>query len=280
MPTLAAVLIALSATLQADAEEMPRGTFAPAVQTPAEADVPWPHAGDSHGDSGYLGASSSQEQDRNPQAATNASGAWWDDEVSPDDNGESPRGPLAASNTGGPLAITPPQQGESLLLSARDPAARGNPRSLPGTLVTMAGSLAMVLGLFFLVAWCLRRRLPGGAATLPPEVVETLGRSALLGRQNLYLLRCGTKLLLVWASNDAVETLTEITDPVEVDRLAGLCQRHRPHSASADFRDLMQQLGREPAGSEAGTARDAHAAPRAGSLASARRSPLFEDVDA
>ena len=63
------------------------------------------------------------------------------------------------------------------------------------------------------------------ATLLPTEVVEVLGRAPLAGRQQMHLLRCGNKLLLVSVTPTGAETLTEVTDPVEVDRLSGLCRQ-------------------------------------------------------
>ena len=50
--------------------------------------------------------------------------------------------------------------------------------------------LALVLGLFFLVVWALRRASPNSSATLPGEVLETLGRAPLANRQQVLMLRC------------------------------------------------------------------------------------------
>jgi hypothetical protein len=40
------------------------------------------------------------------------------------------------------------------------------------------------------------------------------------------------------------ETLTEVTDVTEVDRLAGLCQQQRPGSVTASFRHVLAQAGK------------------------------------
>lgn len=113
-------------------------------------------------------------------------------------------------------------------------------------------SLAIVLGLFFVAAWAVRRGLPQGPSALPSDVVEVLGRTPLAARQYAHLVRCGNKLLLVHVAPGCAETLTEITDPVEVDRLAGLCRQAHPQSATASFRQIFQQFSREkPADSEA-----------------------------
>ena len=95
-------------------------------------------------------------------------------------------------------------------------------------MATVGGSLAVVLGLFLLVAWVMRKASPRSSSALPGEVFEVLGRAPLAGRQQVHLLRCGSKLLLVSITPAATETLTEVTDPVEVDRLAGLCRQAHP----------------------------------------------------
>jgi flagellar biogenesis protein FliO len=149
--------------------------------------------------------------------------------------------PLAPRGRQSPLPLPPP---------GRSPAAQpGRNRGLT-SVVTVAGSLAIVLGAFFLVAWGMRRAAPAGATALPNEVFEVLGRAPMAGRQQVHLLRCGRKLVLVSVTPTGAETLTEITDPVEVDRLAGLCRQAHPQSATAAFREVFGQLasGRPGAG--------------------------------
>ena len=92
-------------------------------------------------------------------------------------------------------------------------------------LVTGAASLGIVLGLFLLVVWSVRRGMPQGAGLLPTEAVEVLGRAPIAGRQNVHLVRCGNKIVLLNVSATSVETLTEISDPDEVERLYELCRQ-------------------------------------------------------
>ena len=113
-------------------------------------------------------------------------------------------------------------------------------------MTTALGALAIVLGLFFIFAWLVKRAMPKGSAALPGEVVEVLGRAVLTARQNVHLVRIGNKLLLVSVSAAGAETLTEITDPVEVDRLAGICTEAKATSTTAAFRQVFQQFSREP----------------------------------
>jgi len=112
-------------------------------------------------------------------------------------------------------------------------------------LLAIFGSLGIVLGLFFAVMWVMRRGMPASAKLLPSEVVEVLGRTPLAGRQQAHLIRCGNKMLLVALTTDSAKTLTEITDPLEVDRIAGLCRESNPHSSTQAFRHIFQQFASE-----------------------------------
>jgi flagellar biogenesis protein FliO len=149
--------------------------------------------------------------------------------------------PRAASQPAIPMTKT--RQDEPLpLVPNRSAATQGKgPAGLPA-MVTTGGSLAVVLGLFFLLAWVFRRSAPRASALLPGEVFEVLGRAPLAGRQQVHLLRCGNKLLLVSVTPGGAETLTEVTDAAEVDRLAGLCRQGHPQSASAAFRQVFEQF--------------------------------------
>ncbi|MCE5266924.1 MAG: flagellar biosynthetic protein FliO [Planctomycetaceae bacterium] len=98
--------------------------------------------------------------------------------------------------------------------------------------VTLVIGLSIVLAIFFVVIWLVRRSMPPGHGPLPPEAFAVLGRAPLASRQQAQLVRCGNKLLLVCASATGVQTLTEITDPAEVERLVTLClARHTQPNA-------------------------------------------------
>jgi len=168
--------------------------------------------------------------------------------------------PYRLASTEAPAAETP--QHTPLRLAPRSDNARGAvgkpPKpaaSVSGTLGTVGGSLAIVLGLFFVVVWCSRRFAPSGSAVLPKEAVELLGRTSFAGRQQVQLLRVGNKLLLVGVSAGGMEMLTEISEPAEVEHLLSLCRREQPGSSSAAFRQVLSQLASEPAsGGFVGTA--------------------------
>ena len=165
---------------------------------------------------------------------------------------QAPAGPTESGKAepGMPAARTPPAAAPEapLPLAPRGRGARTEASGLPGrtgglsSLVTVGSSLAVVLGLFFVVAWIMRRTGGRASTRLPTDVLENLGHAPLAARQQVHLLRCGNKLLLVCLTPEGAQTLTEITDPDEVTRLAGLCRQTQPQSATAAFRQVFQQF--------------------------------------
>lgn len=89
------------------------------------------------------------------------------------------------------------------------------------------GSLAVVMGIFSIVVYFVRRTRGKSGHMLPTEVLEVLGRTSLNNRHYLQLIRLGDRLLLVAVSASGANTLSEITQPEEVERLANACsERH------------------------------------------------------
>jgi flagellar biogenesis protein FliO len=156
---------------------------------------------------------------------------------------EKPAQRLEAETTPSPAAqlrLQPPSRREGNAESRfRAPTAG----SAATTVIT---SLAVVLGLFLLSALVLRKTTGRHHATLPGEVVQTLGRAPLNGRQEMHLVRVGNKLLLLSVTATGAETLTEITEPEEIDRLAGICRQSHPDSITASFREILWQCGQTP----------------------------------
>ena len=90
-------------------------------------------------------------------------------------------------------------------------------------LLSMFGSLTVVLGLFALTMIGLRYTKRSDGTELDCSLVRVMGRTTLLGRHELCLVSVGNKLLLLSISPAKVQTLTEITDVDEVRRLERLC---------------------------------------------------------
>lgn len=139
-----------------------------------------------------------------------------------------------------PLPLARREQGASRQLS---PTSSTTPSS---AITSVVGSLVVVLGVFLAVVWLTKKFAPPGAAPLPKEAVELLGRAPLGGQHQMQLVRIGAKLLLVAVSPTGAANLTEITDAAEVERLTDLCRRQKSTSATAEFSRLLHQLGQEP----------------------------------
>jgi flagellar protein FliO/FliZ len=112
---------------------------------------------------------------------------------------------------------------------------------------TTVSALGVVIGFFLICAWLVRRGTRKSSAALPRDVVSVLGRVPLAARNVAQLLRVGNKLVLVSLTPAGAETLTEVTDPAEVDRLVGLCHQSDPHSTTKAFEQVFRQLSIEPA---------------------------------
>ena len=120
------------------------------------------------------------------------------------------------------------------------------------SMYTVVTALVVVIGAFLLFAWALRRggkNASGRRGTLPADAVSVLGRVPIAARQFAELLRVGNKLVLVAITPNGPTPLTEVTDPVEVDRLVGLCQQFDPKSSTKAFEQVFQQLAGEPTAS-------------------------------
>ncbi|HEY2250689.1 MAG TPA: flagellar biosynthetic protein FliO [Planctomycetaceae bacterium] len=135
---------------------------------------------------------------------------------------------------------------------AKEPKTPGNNKGKPsnGSLNkpattswgTTLGGLIAVLALIYLTAKVLRKSMPAAHRTLPVEVVQVLGRKPLDYRHSIHLIRCGSRLLVVGASQEGLTTLCEMTDPVEIDYLAGLCKPSEPTSVADTFNQLFRRF--------------------------------------
>jgi flagellar biogenesis protein FliO len=104
------------------------------------------------------------------------------------------------------------------------------------------GALTVALALVFLTAKVLRRTVPAVRTALPDGVVQVLGRKVLDYRHTIHLVRFGSRMLILGTSQEGMRTLSEITDPVEIDYLAGLCKISEPASISDTFGQLFQRF--------------------------------------
>ena len=116
------------------------------------------------------------------------------------------------------------------------------PTSTWAATLSMFFSLAVVLCFFLLVAWLVKKAQPTSFFKLPGDVVQVMGRTPMAPRQQMYVVRFGSKLLLISHQPGQTQTLAEITDADEVQRLAGLLEANQPGSISNSFRDVLKQV--------------------------------------
>ncbi len=234
--------------------------LATAVARPAAAQTPAPPDWADKGNSVYLGTNETQPAQNEPVAIGPAAAAEAQ--------------PITTSRRLDPAVVSamhteqdapreapdrhlaPPS---SRTLSEHDASAASRPSGASRRLVdfgvpmqslyTMGTGLAIVVGAFLLFAWTLRRsgRLRAGRGMLPDDAVSVLGRVSLTSKQVAQLIKVGNKLVLVALTPGGAETLTEVTDPIEVDRLMGLCQQRDPQSATQAFEQVFQSFSRESA---------------------------------
>jgi len=167
---------------------------------------------------------------------------------------ESHQAELVATDTGDEnRRLAPPSRPDVYAqASSGEPRGASHDRKLfefglpTQSIYTVLSALAIVIGAFLMFAWALRRGTKKSHAVLPADVASVLGRVPLAARQFAELLRVGNKLVLVSLTPNGAETLTEVTDPVEVDRLLGLCQQYDRHSTTTAFEQVFQQLSSEP----------------------------------
>ncbi|QEG33042.1 flagellar biosynthetic protein FliO [Bythopirellula goksoeyrii] len=121
------------------------------------------------------------------------------------------------------------------------------------SLGTAGAGLALVVGLFLLCVSLVRKTKPNASSLLPSDVVAVLGRVPLADRHFAHLIQVGTKLILVAVTPDSIQTITEVTEPAEVERLLTLCMKSSSRSTSAEFQKMLQQMSKDPARGFLGT---------------------------
>lgn len=111
----------------------------------------------------------------------------------------------------------------------------------------IGGSLSIVIGGYLGLVWLLRKINPAGNQGIPSEVLEVVGNAPLDNRQNLQLVRLGSKLLLMIHGPDGTQPIGEVTDPAEVDHLVALCNG-RTRTANSAISHAVNRYQSNPAG--------------------------------
>lgn len=137
-----------------------------------------------------------------------------------------------------PRALTPRVSKAGAGTKRPDASATG------GAWWTTMGGLAVVLCVVGGLAWLARKHLPAAARGLPTAAVEILGRRTIEPRAAVHLVRCGNRILLLGSSPAGLTTLTEFSDPEEVDHLSGICRADEESQMS--FLQLFRKAESQP----------------------------------
>lgn len=120
--------------------------------------------------------------------------------------------------------------------------ASGTAAAVPSTpsmdYVRVVGALGLVIALIVLLKWMGRMFFPSVAGRGSSRAVEVLSRSPLTPKQQVMLIRVGSKLIVVGDSGTQMNTLCEISDADEVASLIGQLRDEKSSAASA-FRPLF-----------------------------------------
>ncbi len=112
-------------------------------------------------------------------------------------------------------------------------------------LKSLGSALAVVLGLMLVCVWIMKRAAPKGVQLAPSDVARVIGRVPLAAKQQAQLIYLGNKILLISVTPAGSETLGEIDDPSEVQRIVALCQQNDTTSAKAAFEDVFRSFDKE-----------------------------------
>ena len=104
------------------------------------------------------------------------------------------------------------------------PDGEGAKRSGLPSIGSVLSALALVTLAIFAVARLWKIHGPKLAAGVPREAAEVLGRCRIESKQSLYLVRLGSRILVLGSANGELSMLSEITDATEVDLISAQCQ--------------------------------------------------------
>lgn len=100
-------------------------------------------------------------------------------------------------------------------------------------------SLGIVLGLIAAAVWAFRRFAPRTASVFASENLKVIARTHVGPKQAIYMVRVPGKLIVVGATQESITALSEITDPVDIERTLGAFEASSSGGASAAFGNIL-----------------------------------------
>jgi len=134
-------------------------------------------------------------------------------------------------------SITPPKTETSDETSGQANSA------LPGRSIgTTIAALGAILLLFLGVVQVWRRYSPTVSMSLPESAWEVLGSAPIDQKYQLTIVRVGSRLIVLGKSDQALQTLSGITNGEEVAELMTMCQTNSSPSETVSFGDLINKF--------------------------------------
>lgn len=162
--------------------------------------------------------------------------------------------PVAAQN--GPTAVQPAETaGRKITPPSRPLRTGGKPgdsrNGSTGSFWKTIAMLGVIVAIILIGAKLLKKHVPKLTGGIPHDAMEMLGKRDIDRGQRIYLVRLGSRILVIGSSQGGLQTLTEVTDSVEIDYLAGLCRSTgQNNSVSQGFLTLFNRTlfgSQEPA---------------------------------
>ncbi|WP_339745620.1 flagellar biosynthetic protein FliO [uncultured Rubinisphaera sp.] len=147
-------------------------------------------------------------------------------ETSPEDSGVDP---IPLKKATGRFALN--EDGTKASLSGQSSLSK---------ILTPILALAGVISVIFVLSKVVKKQVPFAAQKLDAEVLDILGRKVVDQRHSIIFVKAGQRILVLGSSLDGLNTLAEITDPVEVDQIRGLCKTAGPQTdMTSSFKMLL-----------------------------------------
>ena len=111
-----------------------------------------------------------------------------------------------------------------------------SPSKLPNTSIWQPLlSLFTVLAVIVIIAWLIKRFLPGQVSSGVSDVVQVLGRVPVDNKNSLCLAKFGNEILLLGTGPDGIRLVDKVSDPDKIASLLGKIESSRVNSISKSF---------------------------------------------
>ena len=109
----------------------------------------------------------------------------------------------------------------------------------PGLLKPLL-SLFGVLALIVIIAWLIKKYLPGQANTGMEDIIQVIGRVSVDTKNSLCLAKFGNEMLLLGVGADGIRLIEKVSDPDKIASMMGKIEASRLNSISKSFSNVFK----------------------------------------